>query len=68
MPATILLVATLLISLGDVLINVFGLCCTGRCKLESCCFNFEHEQEPTSPIQTLSNDDIQAMLERRKSV
>ena len=42
---SVLLVSTLVVSLGDVFINVFGLCCGGRLKIKcSSCCNIEHDE------------------------
>ena len=41
----ILLVSTLVVSLGDVFINLFGFCCQGRLKINcSGCCDIEHDE------------------------
>jgi hypothetical protein len=46
----IAIIITGVVSGFDLIVNVFTVCMTGRCKSTCCdCFEFEHEEEPDVP-------------------
>jgi hypothetical protein len=45
MPADFVMITTLIVSIGDVMINVLGHLCNGKVKTRCCCSFFEYERE-----------------------
>lgn len=66
MAIDILVLSTLLVSIGDIIVNIFGFCCTGRLKIEAPCIKVEHTDK-----QSFTDSDLKKrveVLERRKSI
>jgi hypothetical protein len=46
MAIDLVLLTTLIVSIGDVLINIVGFCCTGHIKTNCCnCFSYEKDDD-----------------------
>jgi hypothetical protein len=45
MPVDFVMITTLIVSIGDVMINVLGHLCNGKVKTCCCCSFFEYERE-----------------------
>jgi hypothetical protein len=63
------IILTGIISTLDVVVNLFGFCCSGRTKITTNCINYEHDEKPV-PIISLSDENLDIIndrLDRRRS-
>lgn len=65
----LVLITTLIVSIGDVLVNIIGFCCAGRIRANCCgdCFSIEKDDDDT---QKLTKEEVTAIEDavRRGSV
>lgn len=67
MPEIILLITTLVVSLGDLLVNIFSICCSGRLKVEAPCIKVDHRENDKGFTKSEVDLMISETLERRRS-
>ena len=65
------IIITGVVSLFDLIVNIFQICASGRCQSDCCgCFSFTHTSEDTPVNNTvdLTESKIDAIAERVRSV
>lgn len=67
MAIDLVLLTTLIVSIGDLFVNLFGLCCSGRCKVHSCCVDIEHNEKNNLSESTIDTKIKEAIDEEHKA-
>lgn len=67
MAVDMVLLATLLVSIGDILVNITGFCCSGRTTITTKCIKIDHNEDGDKSINDNDIEKISENVERRMS-